>query len=254
MIKRIYKWVENYWYHYKWITLAVVFFVGIIAFMTISSLGGESYDLQVLYTGPRILALDQKDGIESAYSQILFEDFDGDSKKNVLLSDVALYTDEQIQEEYEGSGNASVYVITVNGNSMKDQESIFMQEIVSGESSICMLDPYWYERVKASYGFMTLEDALGYKPDYAADDYSVRLADTEFGQFFSVFDVLPEDTLLCFRNISTVSSFFNRSRTQKRYDYAKQVFRDIIEFEFPEGYIPTPGAESVDTTPQIGMR
>lgn len=248
-MKSIFKWLDNFWYHYKWITLVTVFFIGIILFMAIQSGNNESYDIQVLYTGPCILDINQKQEIQTSFAQVMSGDYDGDSKKNVLLSDITLYTDEQISEANSG-GNTSIFIVNINGNTMEDQEKMFTQEIVSGESSICMLDPFWYERVKSNSGFVKLEEVLGYRPDCAIDDYGVYLKDTDFGKYFTALGAFPKDTVLCMRNMSTMSTFFSKSRTEKKYEFAKNTFRDIMNFSFPEGYTPESAESGSENTVQ----
>ena len=46
---KAYKWLDNYWYHYKWVTLAVVFFVTVFSALTAQMLTKEKPDAVILY-------------------------------------------------------------------------------------------------------------------------------------------------------------------------------------------------------------
>ena len=90
---------------------------------------------------------------------------------------------------------------------------------------------------------------LGYKPEFAVDDFSVLLKDMKFAQYFKVFARLPEDTVLALRTISTVSSFTHKEKEQERWRWNAEMMRDLFLFEFPEGYDPEaleydPGTEA----------
>ena len=126
----------------------------------------------------------------------------------------------------------------IDANGLREAENNFNQQIFAGEVVICMLDPYWYEEVKSAAGFVKLADVLGYKPEYAIDDYGVFLSDTNFAQYFKVFARLPEDTVLYMRTISTISIFTGKEKTQKKWEWNAEMMRDLFAFEFPEGYDP----------------
>ena len=81
---------------------------------------------------------------------------------------------------------------------------------------------------------MTLEEVLGYKPEAALDDYSIRLCDTDFGRYFTCFDTLPENTVLCIRKISSASIFTGIKETEKKHEYHKEMFCAVMNFKSPE--------------------
>ncbi|MBR3680180.1 MAG: hypothetical protein IKL87_08280, partial [Oscillospiraceae bacterium] len=99
------------------------------------------------------------------------------------------------------------------------------------EYSICLLDPWLYETVCESGGFLPLTEAIGSKPEYAQDDYSVRLCDTPFGQYFTGASALPEETLLCFRRQGTLDTMLNRKHAEKTYQNAMELFRAVMAFD-----------------------
>ena len=57
------------------------------------------------------------------------------------------------------------------------------------------------------------------------------LKDTEFGQYYSVFSELPEDTVVCMAVRSFVSSIQNNKQDEQRYNNHVALFRKILEFD-----------------------
>ena len=56
----MYKWLDNYWYHYKWTTIIVVSFAVILTICIVQMATKETYDITVLYTGPHIFIKEEK--------------------------------------------------------------------------------------------------------------------------------------------------------------------------------------------------
>lgn len=235
--------LDNYWYHYKWPTLIVLFFLIFIIIGVTQMVTKDKIDVNILYTGPYVFSPREIGDVEAAYEAVMSEDYNGDGEKGAEFTNIVLLTDAQVRELRENSKTGSnsadmIDGVVIDTNGLREARNNFNQQIFAGEIVICMLDPYWYEEVKGASGFVKLADVLGYKPDYAIDDYGVRLCDTNFAQYFKVFARLPEDTVLCIRTMSTLSIFTGKEKTQKKWDCNAEMFRDIFAFEFPEGYDP----------------
>ena len=77
--------------------------------MTAQFFTRAKYDAMILYTGPRIPTANQTLEIESAFEDVLSEDFDGNGKREVSLNALFLMTDEQLKDDrylYDEEGNA----------------------------------------------------------------------------------------------------------------------------------------------------
>ena len=113
----------------------------------------------------------------------------------------------------------------------------------TGDTVICLLDPTLYYTVyvegdngEIQSGFMKLSDVLGYTPENAYDEYSIRISDTPLGQYFSVLQDIDDDdekVLLCIRKKSSLASIWNQKRTNEYHEYCIEVFKNIFEFEAP---------------------
>lgn len=229
------KWWENFWYHYKWHTIFVLVFGTFIIIAVTQFVAREKPDIYVMYAGPEYVNSDDNGAVRSAFKQVMSEDFNNDGIKGVMLTDITYLNGAQIEErlrqaEEEGIEIAMDYQANVTALNR------FNMEIFAGESVICMLDPELYRTVLAAGGFLTLEEILGYVPDNALDAYGLRLHDTEFAQYFQGIRELPEDTVLCMRRLSTTSVFKGQKKMERIHSNHMIMFRDIVEFRFPEGY------------------
>ena len=49
-------------------------------------------------------------------------------------------------------------------------------------------------------------------------------------------DDFPDDAVLCLRRVPTMSAFTGREKAEKKHEFHRDLFRRILEFEYPEGY------------------
>ena len=228
-MKGFFKWLDNFWYHNKWIVLIVAFFVISGSVILVQFMQKEDYDALVLYTGPVAPnALETKD-IEDAFESVMYSEYNKDGKKNVSLNPLFLLTDKQYNmDEYKFDENGNVVVYN-NAELMKAKEQ-YTTQIFVGEAVICLLDPAWYDEAYKKDAFVPLKELIGETPEGAYNDSALYLKDTAFGEYFTAFEALPDDTLICFRKMSSSSGLKNKRKEEKRYEYNKEFFIDILEF------------------------
>lgn len=227
-MQKIRKWLENYWYHYKWTTIVVAFFVIVLGIGIFQMATKEEYDLDVLYTGPEMLTVEEKRDLANAFSSVMSKDFNEDGTKSVLINDITILSDEQIAEK-EAEAKAESDSLYYDYSNREDAISRVSTLISTGETVICLMDEYMYEKYASQNAFQKLEDVLGEKPEYAIDDCAVYLSDTPFGKYFSACMALPADTILCVRKPSVISNG-NKSKAEEHYDFAVETFRALFEF------------------------
>lgn len=231
-MEAIKKWLSNYWYHYKWVTIVVIFLVTVVGIGIYQMASKDSYDSNVLYAGPAILNKDQTAGIESAFASILPSDYNNDKEKTAFLNRFTILSDEQIQEKQEEAAKEEdwlYYDPQARNNTLSQITTLFSV----GEVSVCLVDEYVYNIYYSQGAFLSLEEVLGYVPEYARDNCSVYLKDTPFGEYFDALKALPEDTVLCIRK-SAVFSDKSKKKANKQYAFDQALFKAIIEFETPE--------------------
>ena len=234
MLEKIYKWFDTYWYHYKWHTIIVLFFAVTITICVSQCSERTQPDIVVMYAGPRQLNANEHREIELAFNTVMPSDYNDDGQKHAELNPLVLMTDKQLaeaKERIEAEGGKFYY----DANTLNNNKNSFSNQMFAGESSICLLDPNWFDTVNKAGGFRKLADVLGYLPEKAINDYSIRLKDTAFAQYFNAFDTLPDDTIICFRVFTSASSLMPGRTNEEKYEHQLDMFKQIMNFELPEG-------------------
>ena len=79
-------WFENFWYHYKWTTIAVLAGLFIILVCILQTCETDKTDVVVVYAGPTQLTAEQSEQISLLLSNKLSADYDGNGEKLAVLS------------------------------------------------------------------------------------------------------------------------------------------------------------------------
>ena len=231
MFKKILKWLDNDWYHYKWLTLAILFFAFCGTVIIVQTVTKTTPDCPILYGGPCSLTPNQTKELENAFTYIVPSDFNGDGEKTVELRPIVLMTKEQLAAaESEAAANSSVLIYSTKA--LADNKTGFTTQLFSGENIICLLDPEQYKDAHESGGFAKLSDLFGENniPDCAYDDCALKFSETGFAKFFTASEFLPEDTLLCVRNMSINSVFKGKEKAEKDYNNQLEFYYAIVNF------------------------
>lgn len=237
MLRKIFKWLDNFWYHYKWVTLVTAFFTVTLSIIIIQMITKTNPDSNILYGGPAVLTANQTKEIENAFNALLPEDFNGDGEKISSLQAITLMTKEQIAKaEAEAAENSSVFVY--NPQSLENNKTSFSTQLFSGEYVICLIDPEQYKNAYKAGGFAPLSELFGENniPEYAYDDCALLLSETNFSKFFTAMSVFPDDTLICVRKMSSVSAIKGKSKAEREYNNQLRLFYSIIALTPPEGF------------------
>ena len=240
-MSKILKWLDNYWYHYKWQTIVGgLFLIFLIISVTQCAMKTDA-DITLLYGGPAALTANDTRDLTNVFNLIMPKDFNGDGKKSSELINIYLLTNEQL-DQLQQEAKANNDILLYNSKELSNNRTQFSTQIFAGEAVIVLIDPQWYTDIRDSGGFVKLTDVLGYQPEYAQDAYSVQLHDTDFAKYFEIFSVLPEDTLIAVRGPSTSVGFKSKTNEEKRYQNQLEMFRAIMNFSIPAG-----NTESADT-------
>lgn len=227
--------LTNFWYHYKWHTVISAIVIVVLAVGITQLAGRESYDVSAMYTGPAVVAGDNYDGVERALSAVLKKDIDGDGTKNVYLFAINYMNDSQIADKQALGKEMGIDDVAIDKQGNTQAYKDYSNLLFTGEAGVMMLDRALFEDARDSGGLVTLADALGEKPSYAVDDYGIRLGDTDFYKYFEEMHIIPEDTILCLRGVSTVGGVFtSKNDAEKTYENCKILFESICSFEAME--------------------
>lgn len=218
------KWLDNYWYHYKWPTIVVAFFVVVLSVCLIQSWTNEEKDILVTYAGPTYLEADEKAAIESLLSDTLPEKFgknDQDGKAGLI--NYQIYSKEQMKQiEAENVGKDDpVYIDPVfNAN----EYSTLASQYKTGNGSVYILEKWLYEEILNEDGtterLKPLSEIFGETPEGAIDAYGIRLGDTAIYQNNPVLKALPADSIICLHE---------QIMGQKDYEKEVEAFKEIAK-------------------------
>jgi hypothetical protein len=223
------RWLDNFWYHHKWTVIISLFFAIVLIMGLVQILSQESYDVKMTYGGRYRMDDDERADFEALLNTICPDDYDGDGKKHVQYMIYEVFSEEEIlQAKAEAESQGQDFVFNVKYNS--DEFENFTAFAGTGECSVYFLSPYLYEVLKSSdrirpvaelYGDRTLPDGV------LEDGYGVALKDTDFYEYHSAAQVLPEDTIVCLLR----STVWNTSGGRKEaYARAEALFRAIVDF------------------------
>ena len=198
---KFFKWLDNYWYHYKWPTIVVAFFVVVFSVCFVQACTHEEKDILITYAGPTSLAADEIAGIERLFTENLPEAFgnQGIDGKAGLVSYI-IYSKEQIKE-LESKKNESEDPVHIDTVFNSNEYNALNSQYKTGNGSIYLLDRWLYDELVSEDNTVErlkpLAEIFGEKPVGAIDKYGIRLGDTEIYKNSIELQVLPADTIIC---------------------------------------------------------
>ena len=167
---------------------------------------------------------EQAESVKSVINAVMPEDFDGDGVKNATFIDYETYSADQIKE-IEAATDANGehgYVDRVYNSSNYDNFCNYMQ---TGDASVCLLEDWLFEELKAADRIASVSEVLGYTPE-GSDGYGVRLGDLAIYNSYAALRVLPEDTVVCLLRSLVVGN----SSDAEYYENECDMFRALIEY------------------------
>lgn len=222
---------ENFWYHYKWHTIAAIVAAAFLIIAFSQMAGRKEYDAHVLYTGPKYLdkeiCLDiiasMTEAAEAA--QPLKDspvDYNGDGALTVDFNKF-IYVSPALAEQYKEQD------IYFNGLENANSRGDFDNMLVIGEYVILLVDRSLYEETAEAGVYCTWEETVGKKPEKALDDCGILLSDLDIGHT-NGFRQLPEDTVLCCRKKSYVNALNKKVQNEDMYRAEVALFCQLVEY------------------------
>lgn len=231
------KWLENYWYHYKWHTVFVLFFAVMLTVMGVQMCSRKSNDIYIIYAGPELISDERREQIQDAFQQMMTEDYDGDGVKSVDFMDLILMNHEELKQAYKNGANQYF----LNEGTVEQAKETLSVQAMAGDYVIFLIDSEWYKDLHNASAFVPFNELseLGLSfPEGGKryDDCSYYLNSLDFAKFFSCFEGFQDDTLVCVRRMTTAASIKGKKKTEKHYARHVEYYEDIINFTLPEGW------------------
>ena len=227
-MQKIIKWLDNFWYHYKWRVIVISFFLVVFLVCAVQCASKVDADVNLIYVGPEVVSGEAYFEMENILASRLDGDTNRDGERKVQITDVVVLSDEQLAEkkaEAEAEDDYLYYDTSVRASAFNNAKNW----MVSGEMLICILDPYAYSWFEGLELFVPLSEYLDEVPAYAHDEYSLVFAETPFAKYFDAMDPIAEDTLLCLVKPTYLASF-NGNNKDERYEAHIALIRKMVEF------------------------
>ena len=216
---------SNFWYYNKWKIIIGLGLLIVIIVCTCQMCSGTDPDTSLLYAGSRYMGSEQRQAVENICAGYIPKDANGDGAKVLNISVINVYSDSQVaalNAQAATDTNAGKVNSETNQNELKNFDSLIM----TGEYSVCILEPWLYDRVAKAGGFRKLSEVLGTKPENAYSDYAVLLSDTAvYRENPGLFDGFTPDTLLCLR---VSSNLFGTKAKEEAYQLSVDYFKALV--------------------------
>lgn len=227
------RWLDNFWYHYKWHTVIGLFIIVTVTVCTLQMCGKENSDIYILYSGGYEIErksdgdIPEYNTVSASFNRTL-KDYDGDGTVSVSLKDLFMLSSSEI-EEAEKSGD-----FEVNYTLLSDNKQVLYDTLMYSDYYLCFLSKAIYEEYKTVDGiemFATLAEFVDEDTD--VDFYTssaVLLSSTDFYSLPGICN-LPSDTVICLRNVSAFAEHFNKSGNEKAFNNAKDAITTILNYK-----------------------
>ena len=220
--------IENFWYHYKFRTIAVGFVVFVVLWVIISSFGQRGEEAYIGYIGEYAYSHSEAQDIGSKMSSALKVDFDGDGKTNVEFVPTHYYAASQIEElstKELDEGEDLQFHPALN---RKNYEN-FERELENGSIYVWFVSKEVYESMDKSV-LMPVRDVLGYELERGlADEYAVDCSSLSFSHDMT--RTITYNTYLVMRANRNFSFIMGQQTAARELEENCELFRRIVEYK-----------------------
>ena len=205
------KWLENYWYHYKWATIISAFFITLAVICIVQIASKKNYNIYIRYVGDSVITGTQYDDMTGALEKIV----SGDKKDSVNFAQVAYISDDD--------------------NPYKNEKNAVARETLSS----MLVQPYYiyimdmtaYNDYKDSGVFAPLSSIFEEDvTDISYDEYALYLSKTEFLKNAPGMEWVEEDTVIVIKIVPYDSVFTGKKskRELASFDIHKEFLRSMV--------------------------
>ena len=222
--------LENFWYHYKWHTIAIFFVTLVVLICSLQMCGKSTYDVYVIYAGEMPIENTKSDSnyhtMLSAL-KLVTDDYDEDGATSPLLKNLLV----PMGKEYDELAERGYERLIASDMSELEQLMVY-----SSEYYLCFLSEdtfrdYDKPTSSGAYPFVSLTDLVPEGSDASfASDRGIYLSSLDFGKLSGI-NELPEDTVVCLRAKLKLPGASSRDTA---YDSAKATLTKILAYELKE--------------------
>lgn len=205
------KWLENYWYHYKWATIISAFFITVAVICIVQIASKKNYNIYIRYVGDSVITGTQYDDMTGALEKIV----SGDKKDSVNFAQVAYISDED--NPYKNEKNAV---------SRETLSSMLVQPYYIYIMDLTAYNDYKDSGVFAPLSSIFEEDVT----DISYDEYALYLSKTEFLKNAPGMEWVEEDTVIVIKIVPYDSVFTGKKskRELSSFDIHKEFLISMV--------------------------
>ncbi len=229
-MKKIWKWLDNFWYHNKWKTIIIAFFVIVFIIGFVQCVKKTDADISILYVGPEVVTGEEYDAMEKSLESRIDTDYNGDGKITVQFTDRVYLSDAQLEEK-ENQAISEGEALFYDKAAMKSSLDQARQWILSGAMLIAVMDYEVYKTFESQKDklFVRLDEYLDEVPSYAYDEYSLNFKDIPYVQFSGAFAAISNDTVIVLIT-PTWTSTLGKDEMAERYKVHEELMQKIVKF------------------------
>ena len=206
--------LENFWYHYKWRTIIISFFVIIAVICLVQTLQKENFDYYVMYVGDENITDTRQSDIVSSFKKI---GIDTDKNGKVTVNFSQLVYDPSSAEYY------------ANGTNSNAEQYLGTMAVLP--YYIYIMPEEIYLRYKETGVFVQLSEVFGDKlPSSAYDDCALYLSKTSLAKNNPGVNLFSDNTVIALKVVPYVSDKNGLKKEQISFTNHMIVFKEIAYY------------------------
>ena len=247
-------WLDNFFYHYKWHTVAVLFVIAVIVICTMQTCSRTTFDTHIMYAGDKDVKMSAPSGETSEHEELLravkkyTPDRDGDGNRNIDLKNLYLPSDAEIARlealiaELKAEGKES---FEIGYSLISSNRKTFSETLIFGDCYVYIIsDHLLFENTSdpKSNPFAPIKEYLPEGAEYEtgnntesgkyalAGEWGVYLHSTPLSDEPG-FSSLPENTVIAMRKLSVATSSLSREKAEAYFAYNEEILRNMLSGE-----------------------
>ncbi len=213
--------LENFFYHYKFQTIAATFLIFVAVWAFVSSIGKNTEDAYIGYIGDYSYSMNEQNEKSDKISNALNLDLYGKGKSEIAFHSKVYMSDEQVLEkakEVERLGDKYEFSPARNESNFES----FITELETGDTAVWMVSHETYERMDKTV-LKPSAELLGYSHGAAVDEYALDCSKLDF-----CVSLMREN---CFGSYLIMRSTRQYSGIMEAEDMKEQTERDTLLFK-----------------------
>ena len=229
---RFLKWLDNFWYHYKWPVIIVAFFL-IVSLICFAQCATKNVgDVTLAYAGNYTMNEEERARVIEVFEAVAPEKtVDGKRQQTeVMLATFSVHPEEELRPKFtDAQGNVDLYALNSAKHLSNENLSNFGTYAMTGEAGVWLVSEYVFEQRNLGEVAVPLSELFEESPTGAYRDCAIRLGDTALYQYYDALKVLPADTLIVFPR----SYVWGASSNEATYEEFKELYYAIVNFRAP---------------------